>query len=108
MKTDTELRENIMRRVWMAYFVREATRPMVLAVALAVSLFILGRLVFVAKVFENAALQHDVFGYAGYMLNAFAGTQFAVQLVVVLSGVLFAFILKDAVLTLFRPRLAGV
>jgi hypothetical protein len=107
MKTETELRENIMRRVWMAYFVREATRPMILAVAFAVSLFVLGRLVFVAKVFENAALKHDAFGYIGYMLDAFIGTQFIVQLIVVLSAVLFAFILKDAVLTLARSRLAG-
>lgn len=108
MRTDTVLRENIMRRVWVTYFVREATKPMILAVALAVALFALGRLVFVAKVFENAALKHDAFGYMGYMLNAFVGTQFVVQLIVVLSAVLFAFILKDAVTTLIRSRLAGV
>lgn len=108
MKTGAELRENIMRHIWFTYFVREATKPAVLGVAFILSLFALGRLVFVAKVFENASLHHDVFGFAQYMLNAFIGTQFMVQLIIVLSGTLFAFMLKDAVSIFGRSRLAGV
>ena len=108
MKTEIELRESIMRHIWLTYFVRQATKPMVLGVAFAVSLFALGRLVFVAKVLENASLQHDIFGYAGYLLNAFIGTQFIVQFVVVLSATLLAFMLKDSVSILTRSRLAGV
>lgn len=108
MKTPSELRTAVMRHIWVTYFVRQATGPAVLGVAFVLSLFALGRLVFVAKVFENAALHHDIAGYAGYMLNAFIGTQFIVQLVIVLAVTLFGFVVKDAVVIVRRSsRLAG-
>lgn len=78
-----------MRRVYIVRILRPFLSSSALSIfALMLTLWFIGREVWVAKVFTNGP--HDFFGHAGYLIYAFAHTHFVVQflaLVVLVSSI---------------------
>ncbi len=95
MKTDKQITEGIMRRVYGVYFMRRLSHPAVrLGVFLAL-LLSLRELVWVSRVFENMSHKNGVVEFVQYGISAFAGTEFIVQLVVLMGAFIFAYSIRD-------------
>ena len=90
------IKSEIMLRVRFLYVLKKMARPFALEVGmLAVVLFGVGRLVFVAKVFENAPDVSRVYDFAMFFVRAFANTETLVQVLVLGTVCAVIFALKD-------------
>ncbi len=83
MKTDQQLRDSIMRRVYAFYFLRQVSAPTVRAVVLVLLALAFKNLVSVTDILTNASHTNGVFGFVYYAFSAFTGTNFLVQFTVV-------------------------
>lgn len=116
-KASELFKNKLLWRVYLAWFLKRIL-PLILieVIVVIVALKVLADTVFVAKVFENAALAgHDsLWGFATYLVSSFFGTRFVVQISILLGLGLGALILRDAIraiLTYFstlRGRRGGV
>lgn len=83
MKTEHELRQGIMRRVYGFYFLRQVSAPTVRAVVLVLLALAIKNLVSVTDILNNAAHTSGFSGFMFYAFSAFTGTSFLVQFTVV-------------------------
>lgn len=83
MKTERELRESIMRRVYGFYFLRQVSAPTVRAVVLVLLALVFKNLVSVTDILKNASHTSGIPGFVYYAFSAFTGTNFLVQFTVV-------------------------
>ena len=95
MKTETELRSKIMRRVYGVYIMRQLSSPAIRIFALGVVALALKSLISLTSVFQNMSHTSGVSGFLYYAYSAFIGTHLPVQLAV-LAGIFIVLItLKD-------------
>lgn len=95
MKSDSQITQNIMRRVYGVYTLRQLSRPAVRIAALVFLALTLRELVWVSSVFENISKKTDIIEFFSYGFSAFIGTEFIVQLVVLAGAFIFAYSVKD-------------
>jgi hypothetical protein len=74
-----------------------------MVVALA-ALFAVGRMVFVAKVFENAPSVSQVSDFGAFFVRAFTHTEFAVQAVILAVTIAGILALRDVAKTISMVR----
>jgi len=105
---ESRIKRNVMKRVHMIHAVRPLTSVTALSVALlGVSLYAIGRTVFVAQIFRNMPAVQDVPAVLRFFFSAFLHTEFLVQALtlVVLASALW--MVRDALRTLSHARLAA-
>jgi len=84
------IKKNIMLRVRFIHLIKRVAQPLaVKTVLFAAALYFVGRLVFVAKVFENAPAALDLQAFTAFFARAFLNTEFMVQ-AMLLAAVVFA------------------
>ena len=85
-----------MRRVYVIWALRLVFSPfMVKIYAAAVFLWEIGSHVYVAKVFSNSPRFFDIGSSAHFFVNAFVGTRFSVQVLVLALLVIGALVIRD-------------
>jgi hypothetical protein len=83
---ESQIKQNVMRRVRTIHRVRPFTSGTALAFALlGVSLYAIGRFVFVAQVFRNMPAIEDVGAVVRFFVGAFAHTDLVVQVLTLLT-----------------------
>lgn len=93
---ESKIKQNVMRRVHTVHTLRPLLSGGVLGtVVLAGSLFLIGRLVFVAQVFRNMPSLADATAVARFLLEAFVHTDFVVQALTLLVVLSLAWIARD-------------
>ncbi len=93
-----------MRRVRTIHHVRPLFSNAVLAGGLfVISLYVIGREVFVARVFENVSSVKGTVAVGKFFLEAFVSTEVIVQALVLLSGIAFLWLLRELAHTLRTP-----
>ena len=93
---ESQIKQNVMRRVRTIHVVRPFTSGTAVAFALlGVSLYAIGRFVFVAQVFRNMPAIEDVGAVTRFLVDAFARTDFVVQLLTLLTVVATLWMLRD-------------
>ena len=97
MKTDLELRNSIMRRVWGIYLMRQLANPALRLVVLAASVVAVVSSVSVKNVFENALRTSGVSGLANFSLTALLNTSLAVQVSLALMTLVVLWFAVDTV-----------
>jgi hypothetical protein len=101
MENSNNIRRNVMRRVRFAHAVRPFLSNAAGAVALfGVSLYFLGREVFVAQVFRN--MPSDFAAVLRFIEAAFLNTTFVVQVLTVLAALAGLWLVRECV------RLSGL
>ncbi len=99
---NTEIRTIVMRRVRTIHALRaSATSVGVSILILAVSLYFIGREVWVARVFENMPNVEHVSALFSFFSSAFLTTEFAVQVLVVLMLLAIAWLVRGIGKVLF-------
>ena len=104
---ESKIKQNVMRRVHTVH----ALQPFVSSTALAavvmlVSVYELGKLVFVAQVFRNMPAIQDVPALVEFFVSAYLNTDLAVQLCTLLVILAVALIAKDTARVIAVPRTA--
>jgi hypothetical protein len=93
-----------MRRVRTIHTLRAVTGTLAASfVLLAVSLYLIGREVWVARVFENMPRLEDAAAVARFFTAAFLTTEFAVQALVILSLIAGVWLLRGIGKLLAQP-----
>ena len=95
MKTEQQLRESIMRRVYGVYFLRQASAPVVRVVLLGVLALALKQLISITSVLQNLSHTNGVSGFFYYVFSAFTGTEFLVQLTVLVGAFVVLVSIRD-------------
>lgn len=104
---ESQIKQNVMRRVRTVHTLRPFTSTTAIAgVAVLVSVYELGRLVFVAQVFRNMPAIQDVFALLQFFVSAYLNTDFAVQLFTLLTILGVAWMARDIARTLRVPSVA--
>lgn len=104
---DSSLKKNVMRRVRIINSVRPFMSMTALSVVvLFVSLYELGRFVFVAQVYRNMPAVENVSALFQFFVAAFLNTEFVVQIFSILVIVAVAFVAKEAGRGVVRLRTA--
>lgn len=94
-----------MRRVRTIHAVRPFTGGTALAaVFLVLSLYAIGRAVFVAQVFRNMPAVEDVFAVSRFFLSAFLNTDFVVQALTIFVAASALWMVRDALKVLTQYR----
>ncbi len=83
MKTEKQMTDAIMRRVYAVYFFRKLAHPAVRISALFGLAVALREMVWVTRIFENISHKTDVFEFFQYGFSAFTGTEFVVQMILI-------------------------
>ncbi len=100
MRTNEEMQNSIMRRVWAVYFFRRLFSPAVrVGVVLASAIILVGQ-VSVPDVMANAYNVADIMGLMTFAFSAFLDTSVMVQTAVVAAGLVTALSFTDLVRTL--------
>ncbi|MBP6860270.1 MAG: hypothetical protein KBC38_01765 [Candidatus Pacebacteria bacterium] len=103
MQTESTIERGVMRRVYRVRLLRTVSRGYVLGPALALlALYGIGRMVWVARVFENAPA--DFLSAAQFYLAAFTHTEFMVQLLSVAVFAALVWMMYDALRPYARMR----
>lgn len=93
---ESRIKQNVMRRVHTIHAVRPFTSGTAVAFALlGVSLYAIGRVVFVAQVFRNMPSGGDVAAIFQFFLAAFMNTSFVVQVLSVLVVMSALWMVRD-------------
>ncbi|HEY0010929.1 MAG TPA: hypothetical protein VGB97_03410 [Candidatus Paceibacterota bacterium] len=97
-ETDNRVRRNVMRRVRFVH----AVRPFIsgaagAAVLLVISLYLLGREVFVAQVVRNMAVATDPAAFLRFIEAAFLNTTFVVQATTLAAGIAVLWLVREAI-----------
>lgn len=95
MKTEKQMTDAIMRRVYGVYFFRKLAHPAVRISTLFALALALREMVWVTRIFENISHKTDVFEFFQYGFSAFASTELVVQLTVVATVAIIAYSAKD-------------
>lgn len=104
---ESKIKQTVMRRVYVMHALRPIVSSTMLAVlVMGVSLFELGKLVFVAQVFRNMPAVEDVPALLQFFLNAYLNTDVGVQLCTVLVLLAVAWIVKDTARLIALPKMA--
>ena len=99
------IKKEIMLRVRFVHLFKRALRPFTIEVCIFIAaLFGTGKLVFVAKVLENAPEASRLQEFAMFFVQAFARTEFSVQLLMLGVVVAGAFALRDVARTISLLR----
>ena len=83
--TSTQISDTVMRRVHAIHALRLFTLPVVALGALLAALWGIGKVVWVAKVFENMPALSDIPGVASFYIHAFLGTGILEQVLVLIA-----------------------
>lgn len=87
-----------MRRVVTVYYLRKVLNRFVLKVGILVlGALSFGSLVHVAAVFDNMPGLTDIYGLSYFSYYAFIHTEFLVQAIIVLAGVVTLWLLRDII-----------
>lgn len=105
MKTQQEIRDKIMRRVWGVYVVRQLTGLQARIFAFAVIVFGIASSVSISHVFSNA-LHVGLPGIGKFLAVAMLSTSFIVQLFVIAGIFLMIWTVRDLVARSHQTRLA--
>lgn len=97
MKTDHEIRKNIMRRVYITYFVRQATSPALRLGALGGALLVLTQIVSVRDVALNALGTSGLSGFTSFLYSAMSTTEASVLVLTILAVGLVLWFAVDTV-----------
>lgn len=97
MKTDYEIRKNIMRRVWMMYILRQVTSPALRGGALLGALFVLTQVVSVRDIVANALGTSGVQGLMNLAYSAITTTESGVLTLTILAVLLIGWFVVDQV-----------
>ena len=101
----SQLKKEIMLRVRFVHLVKRALQPFAIKMVVAVAaLFAVGRMVFVAKVFENAPSVSQVSEFSTFFVRAFTHTEFAVQAVILAITIAVVLALRDVAKTISMVR----
>ena len=93
---ESQIKQNVMRRVHTIRTLRPFTSGIALAfVLLGVSLFTIGRFVFVAQVFRNMPAIEDVGAVIRFFVGAFAHTDLIVQVLTLFTVASILWMLRD-------------
>lgn len=93
---ESKIKQNVMRRVHTIHAIRPYTSGAALAfVLLGVSLYAIGRFVFVAQVFRNMPAIEDVGAVMRFFVGAFAHTDFVVQALTLLTIASVLWMVRD-------------
>ena len=93
---ESKIKKNVMRRVHTIRTVRPITSGVVLAsVFFIVSLYAIGKVVFVAQVYRNMPAVQDIGAVLMFMVNAFLHTEFLVQALSLTVLLTAAWMLRD-------------
>ncbi len=107
--TTTSIHTNVMRRVRTIYAVRKAASGTTLSIAaLAVSLYFIGREVWVARIWENAPSLAHLDAFARFVTYAFTHTDISVQAFFVISIFALVWLAREVarVISALRPKLS--
>lgn len=92
----SDIKTKVMRRVYMVTYIRRAISPFALKCYTSlVALFAVSKFVWVAKVFENAPSITNPVAEARFVLNAFTGTELAVQALILALTIVGVWLIKD-------------
>lgn len=83
MKTEKQMTDAIMKRVYGVYFLRQLSQPAVRIGALFVLALTLREMVWVTHILEAVAQKSNLIDFIQYGVTAFAGTELAVQIILV-------------------------
>lgn len=104
---ESKIKQNVMRRVRTIHAVRPLTGGTAVAVVLlGVSLYAIGRMVFVAQVFRNMPAVGDVSAVLRFFLSAFLHTDFVVQVLTLLVTAAALWMVRDIARVLSQLRTA--
>jgi len=93
---ERSIKNNVMRRVRTIHAVRPFTSgTAVAAVFFVLSLYAIGRFVFVAQVFRNMPALEDVSGVLQFMATAFVNTDLIVQVLTILVALSALWVVRD-------------
>ena len=109
MTNTSNIQRQVMAAVALVYAARVAKSPTALKVyVVLISIGVLARLVWVAKVFQNFALveRHGLGATSNYVLFAVGHTQLAVQLTLLVAAIAFMGLILDTARTLSTRRTA--
>ena len=106
--TRSNIRQTVMRRVYFVHAVRPfLTRAAGAVALLAISLYFIGREVFVVQVFRNLEnVPADALAFARFFEAAFTNTTYLVQLLTVLAAVALLWLLRECVRLILRTSLS--
>jgi len=101
----SQLKNEVMLRVRFIHLMKRAIQPFALKAMVAVAaLFAVGRMVFVAKVFENAPSISEVSEFSAFFFRAFTNTEFAVQAVILAVTIAGVWAIRDIARTVSMVR----
>lgn len=104
--TNQELKNNIMRRVYVIFFLRKLTSLFAIKVSALALLFVSANfLVSVRDVLINMPDMQHLNAVYHFYLSAFLHTELPVQLLIVAVLTLFVFIVKDIIYGTRKPSL---
>lgn len=92
----TQIKQNVMRRVWFVYRMRHIVNPVSAKVlACLVLAVVTASVISVRNVLMNLPTLSDIPNLAKFVLAAFANTEVVVQASVILGAVLFLLLIRD-------------
>ncbi|HYE22841.1 MAG TPA: hypothetical protein VEA92_00070 [Candidatus Paceibacterota bacterium] len=95
---ESKIKQNVMRRVHTIHTVRPYTSGIALAVVLlGISLYAIGRFVFVAQIFRNMPAVGDVSAVLRFFLSAFLHTELLVQVLTLVVCTAALWMLRDII-----------
>ena len=97
MKTDHEIREKVMRRVYTIHFMRQATSPALRLGVLGGALLVLAQVVSVKDVVANAVGTGGLSGFTSFLYSAFTTTEISVLVLTILATALVLWFIVDQV-----------
>lgn len=104
---ESQIKQNVMRRVHTMHLLRPLVSTTALAgVVMIVSVYELGRLVFVAQVFRNMPAVQDISALLQFFVSAYLNTDVAVQLFTLLAIFGVAWMVRDIARMVQVPRVA--
>lgn len=104
MKTELQLRDTIMRRVWGIYVLRQMTSPVLRLGVMGVVAFALVSSVSMKHIVANALATSGLSGLARFSLYAVLDTTLFVQVLLLLAFALLMWFIVDTVRTAIFTR----
>lgn len=107
MLTNEEMRQRVMRRVRVIYFLRWLSRPFIRVSVLAIAAVAIVGSVSVASVAQNAANKGSALDFFAFAFAAFRNTELFVQLALLVVGLIVVVSIVDLVKSFQRPVFAN-
>lgn len=97
MKTDHEIRKNVMRRVYMMYWLRQVTSPALRLGVLGGALLVLAQVVSIKDVVANAFGTSGFSGLTTFLYSAVTTTESSVLILTMLATALVLWFIADQI-----------